>query len=149
VPTWIGTILVFAHPGVLGPLLYPVYPEPVVVSAIAAGFVLIGLAWTWWARIHLGRLWSANVAVQEGHSVVRTGPYRLTRHPIYSGLLLALLATAIQRDSWAAFAGWALLVVAFVIKLRQEEKLLLATLGTDYARYQADVPALVPDPRRS
>ena len=90
---------------------------------------------------------SATVAVKEGHTVVRTGPYRLTRHPIYSGLLLALLATAILRDSWAAFAGWGLLVFGFVIKLRQEERLLLATLGPAYATYQAEVPALVPHPK--
>ncbi|HUL70615.1 MAG TPA: isoprenylcysteine carboxylmethyltransferase family protein [Gemmatimonadales bacterium] len=147
VPTWIGAILLFAPPQFLGPLLHPVYPEPVVLGWGAAAFVLLGLAWTWWARIHLGPLWSGNVAVKEGHSVVRTGPYRLTRHPIYSGLLLALLATAVIRDSWAAFVGWVLIVVALVIKLRQEEKLLLTTLGPAYAQYQAEVPALVPLPR--
>jgi len=147
VPTCIGAILLFSHPHLLGPLLDRVYPEPVVLSWIAASFVLLGLAWTWWARIHLGRLWSANVAVKEGHSVVRTGPYRLTRHPIYSGLLLALLATAVLRDSWAAYVGWGLLVFAFVVKLRQEERLLLATLGPAYAQYRAEVPALLPIPK--
>ena len=148
VPTWIGTILLFARPEVLGPLLDPVYPESAGLSWGAVLLILVGLGWTWWARIHLGELWSANVAVKEGHAVVRTGPYRLTRHPIYSGLLLALLATAILRNSWAAFGGWALLVVAFVMKLRQEEKLLLATLGPAYAQYQAQVPALVPYPKQ-
>ena len=147
VPTWIGTILLVARPQVLGPLLDPVYPESAGLGWGAVLLILLGMGWTWWSRIHLGRLWSANVAVKEGHTVVRTGPYRLTRHPIYSGLLLALLATAILRDSWAAFGGWALLVVAFVIKLRQEERLLLATLGPAYAQYQAQVPALVPYPK--
>jgi protein-S-isoprenylcysteine O-methyltransferase Ste14 len=112
VPTWIGTILLFARPHFLGPLLQRVSPEPALVSWGAALLVFFGLAWTWWARIHLGRLWSANVAVKEGHTVVRSGPYRLTRHPIYSGLLLALLATAVLRDSWAAIAGWGLLVIS-------------------------------------
>jgi protein-S-isoprenylcysteine O-methyltransferase Ste14 len=147
VPTCIGAVLLFSSSDLLGPLRDRVYPEPAALGWIAIVLVLFGLAWTWWARIHLGRLWSGNVAVKENHSLVRTGPYRLTRHPIYSGLLLALLATAVLRDSWAAFAGWALLVVAFVIKLRQEEKLLLATLGPVYAKYQDDVPALLPLPR--
>jgi len=146
VPTWIGTILLFARPRFLGPLLDPVYPESLSLGWGAVLLILLGLGWTWWARIHLGRLWSANVAIKEGHTVVRTGPYRLTRHPIYTGLLLALFATAILRDSWAAFGGWGVLVLAFVIKLRQEETLLLATLGSAYAQYQAAVPALVPHP---
>ena len=144
VPSWIGVILLFAHPPFLGPLLRPAYPESAAVAWIATSLVLVGLLWTWWARIHLGRLWSADVALKEGHAVVRTGPYALTRHPIYSGLLLSLLATAALWNSWSAFLGWILLLWAFAIKLRQEERLLLASLGPEYARYRAEVPALFP-----
>ena len=84
------------------------------------------------------------VALKVDHQVVRTGPYRVTRHPIYSGLLFALLATALIRDSWAAIAGWLLVLAGFIVKLRQEERLLSSVLGAEYSQYQLDVPALVP-----
>ena len=60
---------------------------------ICAGLIAIGLIFAWWARLHLGRLWSASVTAKAEHRVVDTGPYGLVRHPIYTGLLLAILAT--------------------------------------------------------
>jgi protein-S-isoprenylcysteine O-methyltransferase Ste14 len=146
VPTWVGSILVFARPEFMGSLLRPLYPHPTALGWTAAGLVIVGLGWTWWARIHLGKLWSAVVAVKSDHAVIRSGPYGLTRHPIYTGILLAVLATAIFRDSPAAFLGFGLIVAGFVIKLRQEERLLIATLGPEYTRYQSEVAALVPRP---
>jgi len=94
----------------------------------------------------LAKFRSGVVALKVDHKVVRTGPYRFTRHPIYTGLLFALLATALIRDSWAAIVGWALLLAGFVVKLRQEERLLSSALGAEYSKYQSDVPALVPGP---
>lgn len=76
--------------------------------------------------------------------MIRGGPYALTRHPIYTGLLLALAGTALARDSLAAVLGLALLVAGFVVKLRQEERLLLERFGRAYQTYRAEVPALIP-----
>src|SRR6202034_329087 len=59
-----------------------------------AALTLAGLAFTWWARIHLGRLWSGTITRKENHRVVDTGPYALVRHPIYTGLVLSIVATA-------------------------------------------------------
>ena len=56
---------------------------------ICVVLVAIGLAFSWWARLHLGRLWSGTVTAKAEHRVIDTGPYRLVRHPIYTGLLLA------------------------------------------------------------
>jgi protein-S-isoprenylcysteine O-methyltransferase Ste14 len=141
---WAGALLIFGTSRGLGPLLDPIYPESRVLAWAALVAVALGLGWTWWARIHLGSLWSGVVALKFDHEVVRTGPYRLTRHPIYTGLLFALLATVLIRDSWAAIAGWVLVLAGFIVKLRQEERLLSSVLGTEYSRYQLDVPALVP-----
>lgn len=112
----------------------------VFVAATAAGFLF-----TWWARIHLGRLWSDWVVRKAGHHVVDTGPYRLVRHPIYSGLLFAALATAIQEGTAFALLGVAILTLAFCMKARREERFLRAELGANtYDVYALKTALLVP-----
>ena len=104
-----------------------------------------GLWFTWWARIHLGRLWSDRVVKKAGHYVVETGPYRLVRHPIYSGLILAGFATAIEKGTSTAMLGAAVLTLAFYIKGRREERFLRAELDeTAYDAYARRTPMLVP-----
>ncbi len=141
---WAGGILLFAHSTAFGILLRPLYPASPVTDWMALAVVLVGLGWTWWARIHIGRQWSAAVTLKENHALIRTGPYRLTRHPIYTGLLLALLASTLIQDTRAAPLGFLLLVVGFVLKLRQEEQLMRATFGPEYAAYETEVAALIP-----
>ena len=66
---------------------------------VLVALTVVGFLFAWWARIHLGRLWSDwRVTKKAGHHVVDTGPYRLVRHPIYSGLILAAFATAIENE---------------------------------------------------
>jgi|ERR1700733_1883883 len=104
-----------------------------------------GLLFTWWARIHLGRLWSDWVVKKAGHHVVETGPYRLVRHPIYSGLILAAFATAIWEGTSFALLGVAFLTLAFYIKARREERFLRAELGENtYDAYARKTPMLLP-----
>jgi hypothetical protein len=141
---WAGAILLFARPAALGPLLLPLYPHLLGVAWSAVVLVLLGLGWTWWARMHLGRLWSATVTLKEGHALVRSGPYRVTRHPIYTGLLVAFAATAALEDSGASAIGLLLFLIGLLLKVRQEEDLLSSILGSQYAAYRAEVPALIP-----
>jgi protein-S-isoprenylcysteine O-methyltransferase Ste14 len=112
------------------------------------GVALAGFAFTWWARIHLGRLWSADVTRKEGHRVVDTGPYRLVRHPIYTGLCLAAFATAIIEGSIMAVTGAAIFTWGFQIKARIEERFLATELGESYTEYARRTPMLVPFSRR-
>ena len=98
----------------------------------------LGFAICWWARLHLGRLWSASVTRKADHRIVDSGPYALVRHPIYTGVILAAAATAALKGSAGALLGLALMVLAFWIKARLEERFLGAELGEaaydDYRR---------------
>jgi protein-S-isoprenylcysteine O-methyltransferase Ste14 len=112
-----------------------------------AGVTIAGLLFTWWARIHLGRLWSGSITRKENHRVIDTGPYALVRHPIYSGLIVALVATALTAATPTALVAAAILVFGFWLKARAEERFLTAELGADaYAAYRRRVPMLMPLP---
>ncbi len=111
-------------------------------------FVGASFGFCWWARRHLGRLWSGFVTLKEGHRVVDTGPYGLVRHPIYSGVMAAALATALIRASPMALAGFVLIVAGFAMTARIEERFLREQLGADaYDAYRRRVPMLVPSMR--
>jgi len=112
---------------------------------------LVGLAATAfaiWARLVLGAMWSASPRARDDHELARGGPYRLARHPIYTGILGMLVATALVSGGGRALllvVGGALFVAA---RIRAEEALMVATFGDDYERFRAEVPRLVPSPRR-
>jgi protein-S-isoprenylcysteine O-methyltransferase Ste14 len=106
----------------------------------AAGFVF-----AWWARVHLGRLWSGMITLREGHRVVESGPYGLVRHPIYTGFLGASWAFALLIASPTALLGAVLLTVQMAWKAKREEAFLRQELGsTDYDVYAAHTPMLIP-----
>ena len=112
---------------------------------VCAATVGAGIAIAWWARLHLGRLWSARITRKTDHSVVDTGPYALVRHPIYAGLLLSLLATATAKGTWLGVAGFVLLFIGIWLKARLEEHWLTEELGEDaYGAYCRRVPMLWP-----
>ncbi len=99
----------------------------------------------WWARIHLGKLWSAQITRKADHRVVDTGPYALVRHPIYTGLIGATLLTAFAEATVPALIGAALMMFGFWLKARLEEKFLAEGLGPEgYAAYRRKVPMLIP-----
>jgi protein-S-isoprenylcysteine O-methyltransferase Ste14 len=110
-----------------------------------AGLALAGTLFTWWARIHLGRFWSNAITRKEGHRVIDTGPYGLVRHPIYTGLIGAILATGVAVGTVTALAGAVLIVFGLWQKARMEEGFLTTELGADaYGPYCRRVPMLVP-----
>ena len=119
------------------------WPEPIRWALFAC--VLAGMAFAWWARLHLGVLWSGNVTRKPGHRVVDTGPYRLVRHPIYTDILFSLFATALERGHVEPVIGFVLMFIGFAMKARLEERFLAEGLGVEaYAQYRARVPMLVP-----
>jgi protein-S-isoprenylcysteine O-methyltransferase Ste14 len=117
---------------------------PLAVEWLLTGLVALGLAFTWWARLTLGDLWSSAVTRKEAHVVVRRGPYRLVRHPIYTGLIFALLSLATQIGRPAAIGGALLMALGFSLKARLEERFLSAELGEAYAEFRRATPMLIP-----
>jgi protein-S-isoprenylcysteine O-methyltransferase Ste14 len=109
------------------------------------GLTLAGILFAWWARIHLGRLWSSGVTRKKDHHVVDTGPYRFVRHPIYTGLLAAALTTTIAQATPTAIAGWLVILCGLWLKARTEERFLTVELEPEaYASYRRRVPMLLP-----
>jgi protein-S-isoprenylcysteine O-methyltransferase Ste14 len=142
-----GAILLFAFP-----LSHEYYAQVQLwrlgdaLSWILAAMTVTSFLFAWWARIHLGRLWSDwGLTKKAGHHVVDTGPYRLVRHPIYLGLTIAAFATAIEKGTSFALPGAAVIALAFYIKARREERFLRAELGENaYEAYARKTAMLVP-----
>jgi protein-S-isoprenylcysteine O-methyltransferase Ste14 len=112
---------------------------------LLAALTFAGIFFAWWARIHLGRLWSGAITRKVDHHIVDTGPYGLVRHPIYTGLIAATLTTAAAAATPTAIAGFILIALGLWMKARAEERFLSTELGPeDYAAYQRRVPMLVP-----
>ncbi len=110
----------------------------------AAIVVAAGLLFTVWARVHLGTNWSGFVTIKHGHELVMTGPYAIVRHPIYTGLLLAFVGSAMARGEWRGVIAVVLAGSALWRKLRFEERWMRERFGERYDAYARRVPALVP-----
>jgi|SRR5665213_40933 len=114
------------------------------LGVVADCAVLAGMAFTVWARITLGRNWSAEVTFKQDHELIESGPYALARHPIYTGLIAMALGTALD---YGRAIGFALLVAACVAlwwKARDEERIMSLHFPNVYAEYKARVRAIIP-----
>ena len=103
-----------------------------------------GMLFSVWARLHLGRNWSGTVTIKQGHELITSGPYAVVRHPIYTGLLLAFLGSAVALGEWRGVIAFALAAGALWLKLRLEERWMRQQFGDAYSAYAARVAALVP-----
>jgi len=119
---------------------------PASAQLASAGLVVtsLGAAFAIWARLTLGRNWSATVTVKEDHSFVYRGPYRVVRHPIYAGILLAMLGTATVYDEAGCFLAVVFAFVGWWLKTRKEEDFMAQEFGEEYRRYQKNVKRLIP-----
>jgi protein-S-isoprenylcysteine O-methyltransferase Ste14 len=109
-------------------------------AVITAG----GLLFSVWGRRHLGKNWSQAVTVKADHELITSGPYALVRHPIYTGLLLGIIGSAVARGEWRGLLAVALVFGVLWHKLRLEEKWMRAQFGEPYEAYSRRVAALVP-----
>jgi protein-S-isoprenylcysteine O-methyltransferase Ste14 len=120
------------------------YPNVLVVHYLGVLLVVLGFGFAVWARFVLGRNWSGIVAVKEDHTLITGGPYGWVRHPIYTGILLALLGTAITLGTILNMVEVPAVAFALWLKLRTEEKFMLETFGEQYIAYGQRIKALIP-----
>jgi protein-S-isoprenylcysteine O-methyltransferase Ste14 len=127
--------------GILGRRSLPDWP-----ALDYAGFVatMAGLGIATWARVHLGKNWSDKVVIRAGHQLIRTGPYAHLRHPIYSGVLLGVLGTAVGLGEWRGMIAFLLLLTNYAIKARQEDRLLAKNFGDDFLLHEKHAGFLLP-----
>jgi protein-S-isoprenylcysteine O-methyltransferase Ste14 len=138
-------VVLFAAPGSWLPWLSAHFlPDTMPVYALGLLIVIAGLAFAVWARLYLGRNWSGTVTVKDDHTLICSGPYAIVRHPIYTGLLVAILGTAIVFGEWRGLVAFCFLAAAYLLKLRREERFMAESFPDAYRRYRAQVPALVP-----
>jgi len=144
VPVMIGSYLFFNNNATSGWGRARLFPGNPVLDSIAVLVTALGIGFAICARFYLGTNWSSAVGVKVGHELIRTGPYTWVRHPIYSGLLLALIGTALQQDRVIALIAVALFWLGFWIKSRMEEEFMRKTFGEQYVEYRKSTGALIP-----
>jgi len=144
VPLALAMVLLW-HPTSPVPLLdQRMLPRTAWAFSIGAAVTLMGLLFSVWARAYLGRNWSGTVTVKQDHELITTGPYRIVRHPIYTGLLLAFIGSAFARGDLGSVVAVVLVFLAFRRKLGMEERWMREQFGEAYVAYSQRVPALVP-----
>ncbi|MHB8655301.1 MAG: methyltransferase family protein [Terriglobia bacterium] len=139
-----GFILIFSRVARVGPLARTFVPDSPLVAWTGLALTCAGIALAAWARLIIGKNWSATVTVKQSHQLVRTGPYKVVRHPIYSGILLAILGTAIAFREVRGLAGLGFVFTGFWMKLCLEEQFMTEQFGEDYIRYKQETQALIP-----
>ena len=130
-----------AHYGWLGARFVPASDA---AAWIGVAFTAAGVAIAIWARWHLGANWSGVVTLKEGHELIRTGPYRNIRHPIYTGILLALLGTAVAVGEVRGLLGVAIAWFSFYTKARREESFLTQEFGDRFAEHRRHTGMFLP-----
>ena len=108
------------------------------------GLCALGLGYSVWARGILGSNWSGLVTLKEDHQLIQSGPYALSRHPIYTGLLCATFGVALEEGELRVLLACACIVAAFHLKMGVEERFMRDQFGTEYDAYAAKVKKLIP-----
>jgi protein-S-isoprenylcysteine O-methyltransferase Ste14 len=120
------------------------WSQTAAVGVLADLLTVAGLAVALWARAVLGRNWSGRIAFKEDHELIQHGPYAYVRHPIYSGLLLMGLGTAVESGRLASFVLLGAAAVMLAVKAHFEERLMTSHFPEAYPQYRRRVKALIP-----
>jgi protein-S-isoprenylcysteine O-methyltransferase Ste14 len=144
VPLVVAFMLLFSDSLHVGPLQRRFLPAEDWIGWSGIALTTLGVAVAVWARYSIGQYWSARVTLKEGHRVIRSGPYAWVRHPIYTGMLLAAMGTAVVVGEWRGIVAVAIIFAAHSYKALREEELLTRELGEEYASYRRSTGFLVP-----
>jgi protein-S-isoprenylcysteine O-methyltransferase Ste14 len=137
-------MLLYSDRLALGPLGLRFVPGSTLVRDLGIILTFVGAGVAIWARHSLGQYWSGRVTLKVDHELIRLGPYAHVRHPIYSGLLLAMAGTALVVGEWRALVGVLLGLVELSRKAAKEEALLASEFGDQYQEYRRHAGFLTP-----
>ena len=143
-PLVVGCFLLFRSDAHYGWLTTRFVPDTLAMQWAGVFVTAAGVAIACWARYHLGANWSGTVTLKENHELIRTGPYRNIRHPIYTGILLALLGTAIALGEVRGLLAVAIAWSSFYIKARREESFLTQEFGASFTEHQSQTGMFLP-----
>src|SRR5262249_9318410 len=144
----LGFVFLYSSDPGFGGLNARFLPPSPAIQIAAVALTALGLGLAALARAYLGRNWSAEVVIREDHRLIRSGPYARIRHPIYSGLLVALLAAVLEIGQWRAVVGFAIMSFAIFLKARREEQFLAEEFGEEFERYKQSTGLFIPRLRR-
>jgi protein-S-isoprenylcysteine O-methyltransferase Ste14 len=130
-----GYTLMFRDPLGRGWLATRFVPLSAAIGRLGVAVTFAGVAIAIWARWHLGENWSSAVTLKEGHELIRSGPYRRIRHPIYTGMLLAFAGTALALGEYRALIAFGIVLFAFYAKARREERFLRQEFGDAFKEH--------------
>ena len=139
-----GLYLLFGSPSTPEVFNQPLFPVTIPIALAGLGLAICGAGLSIWARLILGENWSNFPSLKQNHALIVTGPYRLVRHPIYTGLLIALLGSALQYGLIRSFLAVLSCAVGLYLKVSVEEEFMVQRFGEAYLRYRRDVSTLVP-----
>jgi protein-S-isoprenylcysteine O-methyltransferase Ste14 len=134
-PLAVGFWLVFRRTGSGQWLHYRLLPDVPGTWWTGVGVTALGVGFAIWARLALGTNWSGTVTLKDDHELIRNGPYRWIRHPIYTGILVAVLGTGIIRGQVRGLLGFAIILVTFFLKARREERFLRQEFGDGFEEH--------------
>ena len=135
---WVPYVVIAMRPG-------PELEVPEALAWVGLALSVLGVAFSLWAIVTLGRHYDLVLEVHEGHELIRRGPYALVRHPVYTGLALHFAGVCFATGNALLIAGTLLLSFpAFYLRASAEETLLRERFGTEYEKYAREVPMLVP-----
>jgi len=144
VPAMLGFALVFRQGFGGGWLARPILAANSVLLGLCVMVTILGLLFAVWARLILGSNWSGTVTIKTNHQLIRRGPYRWIRHPIYTGMLAALLATAVIQGLLSGMIGFAFVLSALYRKARREESFLSQEFGDGFLEHRQHTGMFLP-----
>jgi protein-S-isoprenylcysteine O-methyltransferase Ste14 len=139
-----GFMLLYSSDPRLAGLNRRFLPDLLWIAMLGALLTVAGVAFAIWARVHIGQNWSGQVTIRKDHELIRTGPYAHIRHPIYTGLLLAVAGTAIQIGEYRALLALVIILVGFTLKAKREESLLQTEFGPAFADHRRHTGFFLP-----
>ena len=143
-PVLIGVALILMHVLPESWIKEPLWPRSFALDAAGLAVTVLGAVFAIWSRVTLGRNWSSVPQVKEQHELVVKGPYRIVRHPIYTGLILAFAGTGLAKDKGIWLFLVVLIFASYWLKIRVEERLMMETFPDEYPEYRRRVKALIP-----